>query len=93
MIQSAKDAKEIIANALRSPIESGELLPYQPEVYEAEGYLAALRGPEARALVEAGDRLIDICRDLAYGQGQTERDKAIRHFKKSIDQYREATKP
>lgn len=56
---NAEKAKEIVKNALRSPLENGELLPYQPEVYEAEGYLAALKGQEVKALVEATKELVE----------------------------------
>lgn len=50
MIHSAEEAREIIETCGR--IEMSDRLPPR-EVYEANGYLAALQGPEMKALVEA----------------------------------------
>lgn len=71
-------------------------LRYQ-ELEERVGHLGAERmrlleeNEKLKALCDemavAGNRLMNICDELSYGQGQTERDKSIRNFKIYLEKY------
>lgn len=53
------------------------------------GHTAALNSEAVQGLVDASDRLMDICGVLQYGLGGTERDKAIRNFKKQLEKFQQ----
>lgn len=63
---TAAKAREIVANAQRNCIESGAINPYDTDYYEATGYIAALEGPEVKALARAvgeAREMLDVFED------------------------------
>lgn len=48
---NAEKARKIIAESKRHSIECGVHSPWEPEYYEAQGYIAALKGVEVGLLL------------------------------------------
>lgn len=76
---NAKEAREIVTN-----YKDQQWGAVTPQEFHAEGYLAALEGPEVKALVEALDRIETIGSDAERMQGIATR---------TLTQFRDAVKP
>lgn len=97
MINSAKEAKEILAlwknpdkdsiSAMLARFNSSEMSDWPWLVVRAEEYLAAVE--KFKPVIDAAELLLIVCMDeLAYGQGATNRDKHLRSLRKVCNQYR-----